>query len=261
MLFRSIAPAMAAAKISTGVACAKKNAVTKVGTDKYTCTTNPLSTSTKLIWVWQGCLDTNKAYLSTKTKYDAILKQVAGASTTLTATIQNSINNMILWKPTKNYSKDDVVYVTGKTYYVALMPSTNKDPKEPSANLGSYWSINKPGVDANVGTSPDANQVIEWKQQDITDWMASVAKLTTDLNKLQGIKNPDAKTTALIKQIQSLINTYNIGVKNANTNIKNLKANLLLQTNQQTNETTVKSIKSDVEQAKTIRDQSCAKGL
>ena len=141
------------------------------------------------------------------------------------------------------------------------MPSTNKDPKEPSANLGSYWSINKPGVDANVGTSPDANQVIEWKQQDITDWMASVAKLTTDLNKLQGIKNPDVKTTALIKQIQSLINTFNLGIKNAKTNIKNLRANLILLTNQQTNESTVKGIQSDVDQAKMVRDQSCAKGL
>ena len=252
---------MAAAKISTGVACSKQNAVTKVGADKYTCTTNPLSTSKKLVWVWQGCLDTNKAYVSTKNKYDAIMKQLAGTSTTIAATVQNSINNMILWKSTKNYSKDDVVYVMGKTYYVALMASTTKDPKEPSANLGTYWAVNKPGTDPNVGTSPDANQVITWKQQDISDWTTTVSKLTTDLTRLQGVKNPDTKTSNLIKQIQSLINTFNLGIKNANTNIKNLKANLILLTNQQTNESTVKGIQSDVDQAKTVRDQSCAKGL
>ena len=36
----AIAPAAnAATKVSNGVACTKKNATTKVGTDKYTCTT------------------------------------------------------------------------------------------------------------------------------------------------------------------------------------------------------------------------------
>lgn len=165
---------------------------------------------------------------------------------------------MILWKATKNYTKDDVVYVTGKTYYVALAASSNK---EPSANLGTLWAINKPGTDPNVGTSPDANQVIEWKQQDVVDWTTTVTKLSTDLTRLQGIKNPDAKTTSLIKQIQSLISTYNIGIKNANTNIKNLKANLILLTSQQSNKTTVESLKADVDQAKTIRAQSCAKGI
>ena len=255
----SVAPALAAAKVSTGVACAKQNAVTKVGIDKYTCTTNPLSTSKKLVWVWQGCLDTNKAYVSTKSKYDAILKQIAGSSTTLTATIQTSINNMILWKATKSYVKDDVVFETGHTYYIALSDSKGKNP---SANLGTVWAVYQPtAADANVGTSPDANTVVAMKEKDVVKWTNDVATSNKEITRLSGLKSPTAKDTTNLATYKAAVATFNIGIKNANTNIKNLKANLILLTNQQTNEATVKGIKSDVEQAKMVRDQSCANGL
>jgi len=43
--------------------------------------------------------------------------------------------------------------------------------------------------------------------------------------------------------------------------IKNLKANIILLTSQQANKTTVESLKADVDQASSIRAQSCAKGV
>ena len=92
----SIIPADAAAKISNGVACSKRNATTKVGGDTYRCTTNPTTTSKKLVWMWAGCLDANKAFLSTKKQYDDLLKQISGSSTTITNSIQTSINRMTL---------------------------------------------------------------------------------------------------------------------------------------------------------------------
>ena len=268
-----IGPANAASKISQGVACSVKGKVTKVGTDKYVCTTNPASTSKKLVWVWQGCLDANTAYLASKSQYDTLIKQVtstqsqnADAISKLQLHIQNSINSLITWKSSKNYTKDDVVYLPGKTYYVALDSSNNVSP---DTSLGTHWAIYQPSpTDATVGTSPTADQVITWKQQDVTDWQAAVTKLTTDLTKLQGYKNPDTKTTNLIKQIQSLITTYNLGIKNAQTNIKNLKASVSMLTTQNTNQSTlgaqkatIQSVKADVAQSKTMMIQSCANGL
>ena len=254
-----VVPAQAAAKISNGVTCAKKGATTKVGTDKYTCTTNPISTSKKLVWVWSGCLESNAAYLSTKKQYDTILAQISGQSTTLASTIQTSINNMILWKKTKTYAKDDVVFETGKTYYIALAASSDK---QPSANLGTLWAVYMPSAaDANVGTSPDANKVIAMKEKDVVDWTESVSALQKYITTLEGLKNPTAAQKTKLASYKTTVATINIGIKNANTNIKNLKANMILLTSQQSNKTTVESLKADVDQAKMIRAQSCAKGV
>lgn len=259
----AISPAAhAATKISNGVACATKNATTKVGTDKYTCTTNPTATGSaakKLVWVWSGCLDANKAYTNTKSQYDAILKQIAGQSTTIAATIQTSINNMILWKPTKSYVKDDVVYETGKTYYVALADSKNK---QPSTSLGSSWAVYMPtSADANVGTSPDANKVIAMKEKDVVEWTNDVTVINKEITRLSGLASPTAKDKTNLATYKSAVATFQIGIKNANTNIKNLKANMILLTSQQSNKSTVESLKSDVDQAAMIRTQSCAKGI
>lgn len=254
-----IAPAQAATKISNGVSCAKKGATTKVGTDRYTCTTNPISTSKKLVWVWSGCLESNKAYLSTKKQYDEILNQISGQSTTLAATIQTSINNMILWKTIKTYAKDDVVFETGKTYYIALAASSGK---QPSANLGTLWAVYMPtAADANVGTSPDANKVISMKEKDVVEWSDSVKTLQKYITALEGLKNPTAAQKTKLSSYKTTVATINIGIKNANTNIKNLKANMILLSSQQSNKTTVESLKADVDQAKMIRAQSCAKGV
>ena len=258
-----IAPAaQAATKISNGVACAQKGATTKVGTDRYTCTTNPIATGAaakKLVWVWSGCLDANKAYVTTKSQYDSILKQISGQSTTIAATIHSSINNMILWKATKSYVKDDVVYETGKTYYIALAASTNKTP---SANLGTLWAVYMPtAADANVGTSPDVTKVIAMKEKDVDDWTDSVTTMTKYIKSLEALTSRTAAQNTKLASYKATVATINIGIKNANTNIKNLKANVILLTSQESNKTTVESLKSDVDTAKNIRAQSCAKGV
>ena len=258
-----IAPAaQAATKISNGVSCTKKGAITKVGTDRYTCTTSPTATGAaakKLVWVWNGCLDANKAYVSTKSQYDSILKQIAGQSTTLASTIQTSINNMILWKATKTYAKDDIVYENAKTYYVALAASSNKTP---SANLGTLWAVYMPSAtDANVGTSPDVNKVIAMKEKDVVDWTESVTNLNKYIKTLEGLTNATAAQKTKLASYKATVATINIGIKNANTNIKNLRSNVVLLASQQTNKTTVETLKADVDQALMIRSQSCAKGI
>jgi len=256
----SIIPADAAAKISNGVACNKRNATTKVGGDTYRCTTNPTTTSKKLVWMWAGCLDANNAYLTTKKQYDNILKQISGSSTTITNSIQTSINRMIVWKETKIYSKNEVVYESGKTYYISLVDDNSK--KAPSTNLGTAWAVYMPtAADANIGTSPDANMVIAMKEKDVVDWTKNVEVLNKEIKRLEALKTPTAADKSNISRYKSVINTYNIGIKNANTNIKNLRANISLLNSSNSNKAIVESLKSDVEQAKVIRSQSCARGI
>jgi len=256
----AIIPADAATKISNGVSCSKRNATVKVGGDTYRCTTNPTSTSKRLVWMWSGCLDANRAYLSTKAQYDGILKQIAGSSTTITTSIQTSINRMILWKETKIYSKDDIVYENAKTYYVSLVDDNSK--KLPSANLGTAWAVYMPtAADANVGTSPDANKVIAMKEKDVVDWNKNIEVLNKEIKRLEGLKSPTAAEKANITRYKAAVNTFNIGIKNANTNIKNLRANISLLTTSNSNKAIVESLKADVDQAKMIRAQSCARGI
>lgn len=253
-------PADAATKISNGVACSKRNATTKVGGDTYRCTTNPTTTSKRLVWMWAGCLDANKAYLTSKAQYDGILKQIAGSSTSITSTIQTSINRMILWKETKIYAKNDVVYENAKTYYISLVDDNSK--KVPSANLGTAWAVYMPtAADANVGTSPDANTVIAMKEKDVVDWNKNIEVLNKEVKRLEGLKSPTAADKANIARYKSAVTTFNIGIKNANTNIKNLRANISLLNSSNSNKAIVESLKSDVEQAKMIRTQSCARGI
>jgi hypothetical protein len=166
---------------------------------------------------------------------------------------------MILWKATKSYVKDDVVYETGKTYYIALAASTNKTP---SANLGTLWAVYMPTAsDANVGTSPDVTKVIAMKEKDVVDWTDSVTTMTKYIKSLEALTSRTAAQNTKLASYKATVATINIGIKNANTNIKNLKANVILLTSQESNKMTVESLKSDVDTAKNIRAQSCAKGV
>ena len=56
----AVIPAEAANK--AGAPCTKANAKTRIGGERFVCAKNPASKSTKLIWVWNDCIVTNKAY-------------------------------------------------------------------------------------------------------------------------------------------------------------------------------------------------------
>ena len=254
--------ALAVTKISNGVVCTKKNATTKVGTDKYTCTTNPTATGTaakKLVWVWSGCLDADKSYKDTKAQYDTLLLNASKADKNLQANISAQINSLIVWKSARTYTKGEIVYEEGKTYFIALTESKNISP---SSSIGVNWEIFQPNsANPGVGTSPDSATAISLKQKDIDDWSTTVSKLTENLAKLQDIKNPDVKTKSLISQTQSLILTLNSGIRNAKTKINNLNASIKLLDTQNANQQTLLSLKSNVTQALDLRSKSCAKGV
>jgi multidrug resistance efflux pump len=134
--------------------------------------------------------------------------------------------------------------------------------KAPSANLGTAWAVYMPtAADANVGTSPDANMVIAMKEKDVVDWTKNIEVLNKEVKRLEGLKSPTATDKSNIARYKAAVTTFNIGIKNANTNIKNLRANISLLNSSNSNKAIVESLKSDVDQAKMIRTQSCARGI
>ena len=74
------APATAATTISNGVACTKLGAVKTVSGSKYKCAKNPMSTSSKRVWLTIDCL-------KSATAYSKALKRVAEVSSALAAQI------------------------------------------------------------------------------------------------------------------------------------------------------------------------------
>ena len=55
-------PAVAATKVSNGVACKKSGATTKVSGSSYRCAKNPLVKNAKLTWLSLDCLNTATTY-------------------------------------------------------------------------------------------------------------------------------------------------------------------------------------------------------
>jgi hypothetical protein len=99
------------------------------------------------------------------------------------------------------------------------------------------------------------------KEKDVVDWTKNIEVLNKEVKRLEGLKSPTATDKLNISRFKSAVATFNIGIKNANTNIKNLRANITLLNNSNSNKAIVETLKSDVDQAKTIRTQSCARGI
>ena len=254
----AISPAAhAATKISNGVACTKKNATTKVGTDKYTCTTNPTATGAaakKLVWVSSDCITAN----TTLNKAKAQLVEYQGKLINI-VTLQ--VNSIILWSEAKTYDKGDIVYQAGGTYYVALTNVAAKSPK-PSDSLGTNWAINQPSAaDSKVGTMPDPNNVVLAKEKQVTDWATTVTTLNSDITRLESKTNLDSKTKDLIKTLKNQVATLNIGIRLANTRIKNLQNSIAMVANNGATDASAILFNSNIETAKASRTMLCQKGL
>ena len=264
-----VAPANAATKIANGTPCTKLNATIKSGVDTYKCTKNPIVKNAKLTWVWTGCITAAANYVNVQNKLNALTGAVAKAKIEQTQQrISDSIKRMLEWKPTKTYATGEFIYTKDTdNYYVAL--SAVAPGNAPSAtNVGTvasatvFWAINAPtAADPTKGTAPAAESVAKQKEDDYKGWQATVAKLTADVTKLKAIKNPDAKTAALINTMNGQISTLGIGIKAAAGNVKNLRDNIKLLTTTQSATTQLNSAKDDLKQASLIRSQSCATGL
>jgi hypothetical protein len=60
MAMTAVIPAEAAVK--AGDRCSKANATIRISGERFVCTKNPATKSSRLIWVWNDCLVTHRAY-------------------------------------------------------------------------------------------------------------------------------------------------------------------------------------------------------
>lgn len=248
----SIIPADAAAKISNGVACSKRNATVKVGGDTYRCTTNPTSTSKSLVWMSKDCLDANRTLNTANVQLNNYQKQLRDV-------VAVQVNSIILWSKDKFYTPGEIVYLADSTYYKSIADSKGSNPLE---NLGTKWEIYLPSANnPNIGTMPDPNEVILAKQKIVVDWNETISKLTSNIATLQAKTNQDAATKKSITTMQGQVNTLKIGIRLVNNRLKSLQASIDRLANDGAKDASAILLRSNIETAVASRTLLCRRGL
>jgi len=70
LIFGVTTPVQAA---TSGGSCPTAGATTKIGKNDYVCAKNPFYSTTKLTWVWDGCIELNTDYaVGNKEAVDAL---------------------------------------------------------------------------------------------------------------------------------------------------------------------------------------------
>ena len=157
LIFGLATPVQAA---TSGGSCTKAGATAKIGKNNYVCAKNPFFSTTKLTWVWDGCIELNTDYaVGNKEAVSALRTSEANRSIQIEP-IGASLRDLIAWNSLITYSKSTVVYY-GSTYYSATKTSTNKAPS--SKNIGStkYWVVYQPSsVNSKIGQMPAPAKVL-----------------------------------------------------------------------------------------------------
>lgn len=132
-------PAQAAVKVSNGVACTKSGATTKTDLGTYKCGKNPLSTSTKLVWLNLDCIAASNS---------AVKAQAAAVVTKANFTAQIPVIELGITTETANkaelQTKLDAatLRLTGAQAKLAAA-KTDADKKALTAAVGSWTSATR----------------------------------------------------------------------------------------------------------------------
>jgi hypothetical protein len=139
---------------TSGGSCSTAGAKTKIGKSDYVCAKNPFFSTTKLTWVWDGCIELNTDWAAgNKEAVDALRASEANRAIQIEP-VGAPLRDLIIWNSLIAYKKSDVVYY-GSTYYSATKSSTNKAPT--SANIGSkkFWLVHQPtNANSRIGQMP-----------------------------------------------------------------------------------------------------------
>jgi len=139
---------------TSGGSCSTAGAKTKIGKSDYVCAKNPFFSTTKLTWVWDGCIELNTDWAAgNKEAVDALRASEANRAIQIEP-VGAPLRDLIIWNSLIAYKKSDVVYY-GSTYYSATKSSTNKAPT--SANIGSkkFWVVHQPtNANSRIGQMP-----------------------------------------------------------------------------------------------------------
>jgi len=187
----TVAPAQAAG-VKQGASCAVAGAKAKNGATTYTCGTNPASaTSTKLIWLTSNCINQGSAYKvaqSASSTSNGVLTQVQNAI----ATNQTELTN----------AQNALAAANTKQYFI----STDQTTKTKIYATGLAAAIT--ALQAKVASDQTALAAAT-STADKTAWQSAI----TQRNALIGVLTHEQ-------------NILNSAVKNAQTNLTTLNAQL-----------------------------------
>ena len=186
---------------TAGGTCSTAGAKAKIGKNNYICAKNPFFNTTKLTWVWDGCLEFNNdhEYIASKKEGTAVLRQIELERRNQVEPVGAPLRDLIMWNSLISYKKSDVVYY-GSTYYTATKSSTNRAPT--SANLGStkFWLVHQPtNANTKIGQMPTPAKVITAATAQVSALNSSASRSTSSTTK--------ARLTALSSSLATKITT------------------------------------------------------
>jgi len=186
---------------TAGGSCTTAGAKAKIGQNNFICAKNPFFNTTKLTWVWDGCLEFNNdpEYITSKKEGIDALRQVELTRRNQIEPVGASLRDLIVWNSLITYKKSDVVYY-GSTYYAATKSSINKAPT--SANIGStkFWVVHQPtNANTKIGQMPTPAKVITAATAQVSALNSSASRTTSSTTK--------ARLTALSSSLATKITT------------------------------------------------------
>ena len=187
---------------TSGGSCTTAGAKTKIGKNDYVCAKNPFFSTTKLTWVWDGCIELNTDYaVGNKEAVDALRAAEANRAIQIEP-VGAPLRDVIMWNSLIAYKKSDVVYY-GSTYYSATKSSTNKAPT--SANIGTkkFWVVHQPtNANSRIGQMPAPAQVVSIANAQIASLTASAVR-TTNATQKSRLNELSASLTSKVATLEA----------------------------------------------------------
>jgi hypothetical protein len=170
---------------TSGGACSTAGARAKIGNSNYICAKNPFYNTTKLTWVWDGCIELNTDYQAGIREAQTLLRASEANRFQQIEPIGTTLKDLIKWNALITYARGNIVHY-GSTYYSATKASTNKAPT--AANIGSrkFWVVSQPtNANARIGQMPAPTVVLATATRQITALTAASVRSTVPATKLK----------------------------------------------------------------------------
>jgi hypothetical protein len=182
LIIAVVSPVQAA---TSGGSCPTAGATTKIGKNDYVCAKNPFYNTSKLTWVWDGCIELNTDYaIGNKEAVDALRASESSRAIQIEP-VGAPLRDLIAWNSLITYKKSDVVYY-GNTYFTATKVSTNKSPT--AANIGAkkFWVVYQPtNANSKIGQMPAPTMVLTMANGQVAALTSAAAKTTNSTFKTQ----------------------------------------------------------------------------
>ncbi|CAB4685530.1 MAG: hypothetical protein F2658_03515 [Actinobacteria bacterium] len=175
-------PATAA---TSGAACPTAGATAKIGNSNYICAKNPFFNTTKLTWVWDGCIELNTDYQAGIREAQTLLRASETNRFQQIEPVGTALKDLIKWNALITYARGNIVHY-GSTYYSATKASTNKAPTASNIGRTKFWVVSNPtSASAKIGQMPSPTVVLATATRQISALTAASVRSTVPATKLK----------------------------------------------------------------------------